>query len=165
MAYEYIAISDHPDDVISLSVGHQAELHAHIHYKGLLKQGLSPSPSGVLSSKDSIAEDNIEEGEHIDELGCSSSSGTIPANNISTAESKLTEDSSHTGVPKDQQVNQRRRSREAIRRRRYLYKLRRQQKLHQPKEKCSHKKEYPQKTQQKQPFKYHELQITVKYND
>ena len=25
MAYEYVAISKHPDDVISLSVGHQAQ--------------------------------------------------------------------------------------------------------------------------------------------
>ena len=51
MACEYVAISEHPDDVISLSIGHQAETHALAHYKGSLRRGLNPSPSGVQQNK------------------------------------------------------------------------------------------------------------------
>ena len=73
MAYEYIAISDHPDDIITLSVGQEAEAFARIHYKGSLKRGLNPSSPGVLVTSETTTSTNNNE--VINEFGCSSSSG------------------------------------------------------------------------------------------
>ena len=50
MAYEYVAISGHPEDVISISIGNEAESYALAHYKGSLRHGLNPSTSGVLQN-------------------------------------------------------------------------------------------------------------------
>ena len=50
MAYEYVAISGHPEDVISISIGNEAESYALAHYKGSLRCGLNPSTSGVLQN-------------------------------------------------------------------------------------------------------------------
>ena len=83
MEYQYIAISDHPDDVISLSVGDQAETYALAHYKGLLRRGLNPSTSGVqlnktptTSSKNSPTNEVIDECNPDNGKGCPSSSQT-----------------------------------------------------------------------------------------
>ena len=83
MAYEYIAISEHPDDVISLSIGSEAETYALAHYKGALKRGLNPSTSGVqpnkiptTSSNNLITDDAVNKCNQHNENGCSSSSGT-----------------------------------------------------------------------------------------
>ena len=51
MEYQYIAISNHPEDVISLSVGDQAETYAVMHYKGSLRRGLNPSIFGIQLGK------------------------------------------------------------------------------------------------------------------
>ena len=83
MEYEYIAISNHPQDVISLSVGDQAETYALTHYKGSLRRGLNPSTSGVLPKETpTTSSKNLPRNEVTDECnpdngnGCSSSSGT-----------------------------------------------------------------------------------------
>ena len=110
MAYEYIAISKHPDNVITLSVGSEAEIYSHINCKGLLRQGLNPSPSGVLPRHESTEKDNTKINECSDQLDCSSPSGTIPADTTSEIESKLVENSR-----KDKQANSQRRSHQAIR--------------------------------------------------
>ena len=82
MEYEYIAISDHPQDVISLSVGDQAETYALTHYKGSLRCGLNPSTSGVLPKETpTTSSKNLPRNEVTNECnpdngkGCSSSSG------------------------------------------------------------------------------------------
>ena len=41
MSYSYIAEGDHPDDVVVLSVGQQAEVYAFSHYRGSLRRGLT----------------------------------------------------------------------------------------------------------------------------
>ena len=85
MAYEYVAISGHPEDVISISIGHQAESYALAHYKGSLRHGLNPSTSGVLqnvttttSNTDTPTDDVPDDCTSDTEKGCSSSSGTVP---------------------------------------------------------------------------------------
>ena len=156
MAYEYVAISKHPDDVISLSVGHQAQTHALAHYKGSLRRGLNPSPSGVQQNKTTTtSNDETPINDVIAELApdngkcCSSSTGTTlddisgtkemapkQASSSSENENEIEIDcdesddtgSQHTEndplVQKCMLKPQRYRSREAIRRRRRLYKLR-----------------------------------------
>ena len=83
MEYRFIAISDHPEDVISLSIDDQAETYAFTHYKGSLRCGLNPSTSGVqLKETPTISSKNSPTNVVIDECnpdigkGCSSSSGT-----------------------------------------------------------------------------------------
>ena len=171
MAYEYIAISDHPDDVISLSVGHQAEIHAHIHYKGLLKNGLNPSPSGVLpNTQSSKLSSEVINPESIDELDCSSPSGTVPTDTTSISTSTVGKDSSLPGIQHaDNHYNKRKCSREAIRRRRKMYKLRKSQKvkiqeLKKDLQKVETKGINPNKKHE-QPFSYKEMTVTVTYND
>ena len=171
MAYEYIAISDHPDDVISLSVGHQAETHAHIHYKGLLIDGLNPSPSGVLpNTQSSKLSSEVINPECIDELDCSSPSGTVPTDTTSISTSTVGKDSSLPGIQHaDNHYNKRKHSREAIRRRRKMYKLRKSQKvkiqeLKKDLQKVETKGINPNKKQE-QPFSYKEMTVTVTYND
>ena len=85
MAYEYVAISSHPEDVISISIGNQAESYALAHYKGSLRRGLNPSTSGVLenvttmtSNTDTQTNKVPDECTSDTEKGCSSSSGTVP---------------------------------------------------------------------------------------
>ena len=147
MAYEYIAISEHPDDVISLSIGSEAETYALAHYKGSLKRGLNPSTSGVqpnkiptTSSNNSITNDAVNKCNQHNENGCSSSSGT--ACNVTSDEVD-----GDVKPPERQHMPKRCRSQEAIQRRRRLYKLRKQNKqqkhLNQPEK-----------------FKYRELTIT-----
>ena len=147
MAYEYIAISEHPDDVISLSVGSQAETYALAHYKGSLKRGLNPSTSGVqpnkiptTSSNKSRTNDAVNKCNQHNENGCSSSSGTA---------CNVTSDEVHGDVkpPERQHMPKRCQSQEAIQRHCRLYKLRKQNKqqkhLNQPEK-----------------FEYRELTIT-----
>ena len=187
MAYEYVAISSHPEDVISISIGNQAESYALAHYKGSLRRGLNPSTSGVLQTvttmTDTPTNDVPDECTSDTEKGCSSSSGTVPdecnqdtrkgcssssgtahGDTLAAKETVQTpvSVSLETGVRSNSDPNdsddeplmkkcillpKRCRSREAIQRRRHLYKIRkrnRQQK---------HLKS-PQK------FEYRELTIT-----
>ena len=88
MSYKYIAVSEHPDDVITLSVDYEAKIYSRIHYKGLLKKGWNPSTSGVLPDKASAMEQTTEAGKCDDENECSSSSDTT-----SNIESKVVENS------------------------------------------------------------------------
>ena len=144
-------MSEHPDDVITLSVGYEAEIYSCIHYKGLLKKSWNPSTSGVLPDKASAIEEITEAGKCDDENECSSSSDTK-----SDIESKVVENSR-----KDQQRNSRRRSHNAIRRRCSLYKWHRQQRLRQQKDKTPDETRYPK---QKQPFPYKELTVKVSFD-
>ena len=147
MEYQYVAISNHPDDVISLSTGEQAEIHAFAHYKGTLRRGLNTSPSGVQKDTESITEDGNTTN---DEISCSSSSGTAQDANTSYKnttdddDTSVSETENDSGTTKRQDSNdpvdpdfvvmiprkygtmmyKRCRSRVAIRRRRQLYKQR-----------------------------------------
>ena len=169
MEYKYVAISGHPDDVISLSIGNEAELYALAHYKGSLRRGLNPSTSGVqqnvtcttsnddtatkgCSSSSGTVPDGCNQGST---KGCSSSSGTAHDDTLSAKENeqKQLSSSSETEIrpnsdPDDSaEVPKRCRSREAIRRRRRLYKIRKRNNQQ------KHLKS-PQK------FEYRELTIT-----
>ena len=41
MSYSYVAVGDHPDNAVVLSVGQQAEVYAFSHYRGSLQRGLT----------------------------------------------------------------------------------------------------------------------------
>ena len=169
MEYKYVAISGHPDDVISLSIGDQAESYALAHYKGSLRCGLNPSTSGVqqnvtcttsnddtatkgCSSSSGTVPDGCNQGSP---KGCSSSSGTAHDDTLSAklnvqqqiSSSSETEIRPNSDPDDSAEVPKRRRSREAIRRCRRLYKIRKRNNQQ------KHLKS-PQK------FEYRELTIT-----
>ena len=204
MAYEYVAISGHPEDVISISIGNEAESYALAHYKGSLRRGLNPSTSGVLqnvttmtSNTDTPTNDVPDECTSDTEKGCSSSSGTVPdecnqdprkgcssssgtahGDNSAAKETVQTPVSSSSDteiksnvdpddsddeplVKKCMLLPKRCRSREAIQRRRRLYKIRkrnRQQKHLKSPQKHLKSPQKHLKTPQK--FEYRELTIT-----
>ena len=112
MAYEYVAISEHPDDVISLSIGHQAETHALAHYKGSLRRGLNPRPSGVQQNKTSTTSNyETQTNDVIDELApdngkcCSSSPGTALHDISGTEEMAPKRASSSSGNENEIEIN------------------------------------------------------------
>ena len=175
MEYEYIVISIHPEDVISLSVGDQAETYALTHYKGSLRRGLNPSTSGVqpkdtpTSSSKNLPRNGVTDECNPDNgKACSSSSGTSheeydPHNNKGSSSSSGTahdetdgDEVNNTGtlhidveplVKKCMLLPKRHRSQEAIQWWHCLYKLRKRN------QQQKHLKS-PQK------FEYRELTIT-----
>ena len=171
MAYEYVAISGHPEDVISISIGNEAESYALAHYKGSLRCRLNPSTSGVLQSvttmtpnTDTPTNDVPDECTSDTEKGCSSSSGTAHGDNLAAKETVQTPVSSSSDteiipnldpddsddeplIKKCMLLPKRCQSRDAIQRCRHLYKIRKRN------QQQKHLKS-PQK------FEYRELTIT-----